>query len=202
MTERNDKMGGLEKITEQIIKKANDEAELIINDAKEKALAISNESKKEINELFKNNQNIIKNDCEKIMSMAQSQDRQRERSELLKARSEVIETIISDAKKAITEMEKDKYKEVLLKILKNSMTESEGEIIFSKNDIKLVDDDFIKKIKDLSKGKLTVLKETQNIENGFIIRYGKIEQNCSIESIFEEKHNELTDLVNDFLMTE
>lgn len=202
MTERNDKMGGLEKITEQIIKKANDEAELIINDAKQKALAISNESKKEINELFKNNQNIIKNDCEKIMSMAQSQDRQRERSELLKARSEVIETIISDAKKAITEMEKDKYKEVLLKILKNSMTESEGEIIFSKNDIKLVDDDFIKKIKDLSKGKLTVLKETQNIENGFIIRYGKIEQNCSIESIFEEKHNELTDLVNDFLMTE
>lgn len=202
MTERNDKMGGLEKITEQIIKKANDEAEFIINDAKEKALAIGNESKKEIDELVLNNQNTIKNDCEKIMSMAQSQDRQTERSELLKARSEVIETIISDAKKAITEMEKDKYKEVLLKILKNSMTESEGEIIFSKNDIKLVDDDFIKKIKDLSKGKLTVLKETQNIENGFIIRYGKIEQNCSIESIFEEKHNELTDLVNDFLMTE
>lgn len=195
-------MGGLEKITEQIIKKANDEAELIINDAKEKALAIGNESKKEIDELVLNNQNTIKNDCEKIMSMAQSQDRQTERSELLKARSEVIETIISDAKKFITEMDKEEYKEVLLKILKNSITESEGEIIFSKNDVKLVDDDFIQKINDLSKGKLTVLKETQNIENGFIIRYGKIEQNCSIDSIFEEKHNELTDLVNDFLMTE
>lgn len=195
-------MGGLEKITEQIIKKANDEAELIINDAKEKALAIGNESKKEIDELVLNNQNTIKNDCEKIMSMAQSQDRQTERSELLKARSEVIETIISDAKKFITEMDKEEYKEVLLKILKNSITEADGEIIFSKNDVKLVDDDFIQKINDLSKGKLTVLKETQNIENGFIIRYGKIEQNCSIDSIFEEKHNELTDLVNDFLMTE
>lgn len=195
-------MGGLEKITEQIIKKANDEAELIINDAKEKALAIGNESKKEIDELVLNNQNTIKNDCEKIMSMAQSQDRQTERSELLKARSEVIETIISDAKKFITEMDKEEYKEVLLKILENSVTEADGEIIFSKNDVKLVDDDFIQKINDLSKGKLTVLKETQNIENGFIIRYGKIEQNCSIDSIFEEKHNELTDLVNDFLMTE
>lgn len=195
-------MGGLKKITEHIIKKANDEADVIINDALKKASVINSESKKEIDELIKTNQIAIKNDCDKIVSMAESQDRQQKRSEILKARSEVIEKIICDSKKAIIEMDKEKYKEVLLKILKNSMTGEKGEIIFSKNDSKLLDEEFTEKVTAISGKKLTISKETQDIGNGFIIRYGKIEQNCSIESIFEEKHNELTDLVNNFLMTE
>ncbi len=41
--------------------------------------------------------------------------------------------------------------------------------------------------------------EARNIDNGFILAYGGIEENCSIEAMFAEKRDELRDQVRKIL---
>lgn len=190
-------MGGLEKITEHLINNAKKEAEEIINSAKEKADEIQRNFESKKNELILENNKKIESETRKIMDMAQSAAKQSKRQAMLETRNNVIKSIINDAKSRIINLPQKEYLDILKTILKNSQTGEKGEILFSKSDTKLIDKDFLSEIEQISNGLLEISKETAPIENGFIIRYGKIEQNCSIQSIIEDKYNELTDLVNE-----
>ncbi len=189
-------MGGLDKITEHIIDNAKKRADEIINEAKVMADEFKNLSDAENEKLTLANDEKIKAECEKIMQMATSADRQNERQALLDVKNSVIKKIIKDSEEKIISMDKEKYLEFLKTILKNSQTGETGEILFSSADKKLVDDDFIDECNKITGGVLQFSNETAPVEKGFIIRYGKTEQNCSILGIIEDKYNELTDLVN------
>ena len=90
-----------------------------------------------------------------------------------------------------------KMRPKLLKtLLKNSVPGKNGEVIFSKKDKELADKELTAYIKEISKEALTISDKTADIDSGFIIRCGKIEINCSVDSIFEDKHSKLTDIVN------
>lgn len=192
-------MGGLEKIIDRIISNAKETAEANINEARKKALEIEKDAKEKADYLKAQNEQKIIADCDKIKQMAESADRQNLRHSLLKARNDVIKSIIAEAKEHIKSMDGEKYTDILKKLIKNNISNDEGEIIFSKKDLKIVDDKFKEYIKEESRSKLKVSDEIADIESGFIIRYGKIEINCSIDSIFEDKYNELSDLVNSYL---
>ena len=189
-------MGGLEKITEHIINNAKIKADEIINEAKRKACEIKKLSDDENKKLTFENDEKIKAECEKIMQMAASADRQNERQARLDAKNSVIKSIIKETEEKIAQMDKQEYLEFLKTILKNSQTGEKGEILFSPADKKLLDDAFISECKKISGETLEIADETAAVEKGFIIRYGKTEQNCSIRGIIEDKYNELTDLVN------
>lgn len=189
-------MGGLEKITEHIINNAKIKADEIINEAKRKADEIKKLAEDENKKLTAENDEKIKSECEKIMQMSASSDRQNERQAVLDAKSSVIKSIIKEAEERIISMGKAEYLEFLKTILKNSQSGEKGELVFSEADKKLVDDELITEIEKISGGALKVSSETAQVDKGFIIRYGKTEQNCSIRSIIEDKYNELTDLVN------
>lgn len=189
-------MGGLEKITEHIINNAKIKADEIINEAKRKADEIKKLAEDENKKLTAENDEKIKSECEKIMQMSASSDRQNERQAVLDAKSSVIKSIIKEAEERIISMGKAEYLEFLKTILKNSQSGEKGELVFSEADKKLVDDKLITEIEKISGGDLKVSSETAQVDKGFIIRYGKTEQNCSIRSIIEDKYNELTDIVN------
>ena len=194
-----DEMSGLEKITEHIINKANAQAEKIINTAQQKADEIILSAKKDAED-FKNAENLkIASECEKIIQTAESENRQHTRRAMLQAKSRAISQIIEDAKKTVKNASPEEYKKILLTILKKSVSDIEGEILFSLKDKKIIDSEFIKQTEKISDGKLKISEDFCDIDGGFIIKYGKIDINCSIDAIFEDKYNELTDLVNSIL---
>ena len=60
-------------------------------------------------------------------------------------------------------------------------------------------DNFEKKINEAAEakgGQLSICRKSAKIDNGFILVYGDIEENCSLKAIFDAKHDELTDLVH------
>ncbi len=195
-------MGGLEKITEHIINNAKKTADEIINEAMGKADEIRKITDEENKRLTLENNEKIKAKCDEIKQMAESADRQNERQEMLDTRNSVIKNIINESEEKIISMEKAEYLDFLKTILKNSQTGEKGEILFSAVDKKIVNDDFIAECKKITNGVLEFSDETAPIEKGFIIRYGKTEQNCSIKGIIEDKYNELTDLVNSCISAE
>lgn len=195
-------MGGLEKITEHIINNAKKTADEIINEAKRKADEIKRISDDENKRLSLENNEKIKAECDRIMQMAESSDRQNERQAMLETRNSVIKSIINESEEMIISMNKTEYLEFLKTILKNSQTGEKGEILFSLADKELIDDDFIAECKKISGNVLEISDEIAPVDKGFIIRYGKTEQNCSIKGIIEDKYNELTDLVNSCILAE
>ena len=189
-------MGGLEKITEHIINNAQKSADEIIANANQKAEEIRKSAEEEGKKLSLENDLKIKAECEKIRQMAEAEKRQNERQSVLDTKNRVIKEIIKSAEEKIVNMEKAQYADLIKTILKNSITGEKGEILFAKSDKNLVDAAFIADCDKITNGMLEFSDETAPIEKGFIIRYGKTDQNCSIKGIIEDKYNELTDLVN------
>ncbi len=190
-------MGGLEDITEEIINGAKMSAQDILTQAKQKADEIkkANDEEKRIILLKKDRE--TSEECERIIEMSQASDRQIERQLLLDARNFVIKSIIDEAEKRIKAMSREDYQDFLKEILKNSQTGEDGAIVFSSLDEDALDDSFKKECVKISDGKLLVSEELFGADRGFIIKYGKTEQNCTIHAIIESKYNELTDIVNE-----
>lgn len=185
-------MGGLEKITGAIISKAELEASKTIEKAQKQAEEILNKAKLEAENKIKNEQMLLNEECERILQMGKAGDRQEIRQIALASKSKVIFEIIEEAKNKIKNLGIREYTTVLERLIEKFAEEKKGEILFSETDKKAAE-----VIKALLKEKnLELSGETASCDRGFVIRYGKIEINCSIDSVFEEKYSELTDLVN------
>ena len=72
----------------------------------------------------------------------------------------------------------------------------------NKKDRSRVAADFIKKANEIAEkkgGSLTMSDDEADIDGGLILRYGRIEINSSIESVFDENREHLVDVVNKVL---
>ena len=78
----------------------------------------------------------------------------------------------------------------------------DGEIFFSPADLAKLPEGFADRIEETAKGRggsLKISKEGRNIENGFILAYGGIEENCTLRAMFDAKRDELSDKVHRIL---
>ena len=56
-----------------------------------------------------------------------------------------------------------------------------------------------KKAAEAKKGTLTLSSEPKEMDGGFILVYGGIEENCTIRAMFTARHDEWSDLVQKIL---
>ena len=97
---------------------------------------------------------------------------------------------------------KEDYFEMLLKILEKYVQPLDGEIFFSPADLKELPAGYEEKIiacANAKGGNLRVSEEGRDIENGFVLAYGGIEENCTLQAMFEAKKDELSDKVHQIL---
>ena len=192
-------MGGLDKIIEEIKDQANAEAGQILKEADE----YCDEYMKEITdkvadelEAFEKKEKS-KRDLydEKVKSGALF----RERNEILKTKQQCINEVIKEAEYTICNLETKQYFDFLSKLFEANFDGTDGEMFFGKEDLERMPEEFKEKIKAIAdnKGaKVNISDKTKNIKNGFILVYGEIEENCTIQSLFDEKSDALRDIVN------
>lgn len=192
-------MGGLDKIIEEIKDQANAEAGQILKEADE----YCDEYMKEITdkvadevEAFEKKEKL-KRDLydEKVKSGALF----RERNEILKTKQQCINEVIKEAEYTICNLETKQYFDFLSKLFEANFDGTDGEMFFGKEDLERMPEEFKEKIKAIAdnKGaKVNISDKTKNIKNGFILVYGEIEENCTIQSLFDEKSDALKDIVN------
>lgn len=192
-------MGGLDKIIEEIKDQANAEAGQILKEADE----YCDEYMKEITdkvadevEAFEKKEKS-KRDLydEKVKSGALF----RERNEILKTKQQCINEVIKEAEYTICNLETKQYFDFLSKLFEANFDGTDGEMFFGKEDLERIPEEFkerIKAIADNKGAKVNISNKTKNIKNGFILVYGEIEENCTIQSLFDEKSDALRDIVN------
>ena len=189
-------MAELSTITDYIVKKALDEVEKIKKNADEKYDALMKQAASDAQDEYNKIINDAQNEAAKIISMAQSKASQNEVQNILKLKIKLIDDIIENAKNKIYGMDDKAYSAYIVKMLEKYAsdidTDTKGIIVFNKKDKErvLLNDEI------LNKYNLSVSDECAEIDGGFIIKYGKVEENCSISAIFREKNEYLTDYIS------
>lgn len=82
------------------------------------------------------------------------------------------------------------------------VTDRAGEIYVSKRDLERMPDDFPAKIEKTAQekgGSLVLKKEPREIDGGFVLVYGGVEENCSAGALFASQRDELADKVHAML---
>lgn len=195
-------MAGIDKITNEILQDARTQAESILADARQRAEAIVEEAVKEAAsrkaDAAVKSETAVAEYGKRILSQIDMQKRQA----ILAGKQEIIGDIIGRAQEKLQQQDDASWEDMILKLLQKAVQPGEGEILFSAADKKRVSAglaELIGKAAAAKGGTLKVSDETADIRDGFILRYGGIEENCSLKALFEEKQEQLQDVVHQLL---
>ena len=195
-------MAGIDRIISEIRSDAEKEAAGIVQAAEDAAKKQEAETLSKCKAEKDASDKTYEKELEREEKKTASQCEQIEKLILLETRQSIIEEILIKAKTKILIQEKDEYFETMLKLLAKSVQPEKGEIIFSEKDLGRLPADFDKKINEVATkngGTLSISQDKAGVTGGFILKYGNIEINSSIDAIFEENKEVLTDTVNGIL---
>lgn len=198
-------MTGLEKILKAIEADADKNADEIIGKANREAeeimAAAQQEAEKKCSEI------AIKSEMDRkaVISRAESAASLQEKKIILDAKQQMISNIITSARNSLMILPDSEYIQIILRMVKKYAHQKSGVILFSAADKKRLPSDFDTLLKNILSDKtgasLTVSEEIVNLEGGFILKYGDIEENCSFDAIFSAAKEELQDKVNTLLFS-
>jgi V/A-type H+-transporting ATPase subunit E len=195
-------MSGLDNMKSQILDEATHSAEAKIAEAKAKAEKMIAKAQAETTaQVEKISQKASENATNYMQRVESSNEMQRKQA-LLRAKQEVIAAVLDEAYNRIMKLDAKTYFVMIRKMLYDYILPEEGQIYFSAKDLKRMPEGFaedIEKIAETKGGVLTVAKEAKEIEGGFVLVYGGIEENCTIKALFNAKREELSDTVHGLL---
>lgn len=93
----------------------------------------------------------------------------------------------------------------MIKLFQKNVQAQNGTMFISKNDINRMPSDFKEKVENIAKekeGQITISSERADVNNGFVLAYGEIEENCQIKALFDADIDQLKDIANQQLFEE
>lgn len=195
-------MTGLEKIVAEVKDDASKESADILTEAKAKSddilAAAQQDALKIADEVSRKSEKDIENYRKRMASSADL----KKRTAVLTAKQETITQILDEAYEKMCNADTDEYFARIERMLALYVQPEKGEILFSEKDLERMPEGFAKKIEEAAEaagGSLTLSKKGADIENGFVLVYGGIEENCTLRAVFDAKKEELTDKVHKIL---
>lgn len=194
-------MTGLEKIVKQIGDEARQTADEILVSAKAEAEKIAAQAQADGRAQSAIIETQGKLAVQNSLAASQSAAELSRRRAILETKQQLISDVIGDAQKSVYALPDSEYFALILKMVEKFSLEQDGEIIFSPTDLARLPFAFQLKLKAAAKGSLSVSKETRELDGGFVLVYGGIEENCSIEALFYAAREELQDKAQQILFS-
>ena len=192
-------MTGLDKMKSQILDEAKAAAEGKIAEAKAQAEEtirnVKEDAAKQTESILHKSKNDVSNYQERLESSIDLQ----KRTKILAAKQEVIAEVLEKARAKVEAMEAGEYFSMLLKMVEKYALAQDGEICLCAADLARLPEGFEAEVSRIAKekgGSLKLSGEGKQIKNGFILVYGGVEENCTINAMFDAKKDELSDIVH------
>lgn len=196
-------MTGLEKILKAIEEEAQGLADAVIAEAKKQADEILAAAKLEAEQKSKQIAEKSAADVKAIISRAESAAALQEKKILLNAKQQIISNIITKARNSLATLPDSEFTDIILKMVKKYAHNKPGKILFSAADKLRLPKDFDVRLKsalsDKASASLAIAEGSANIDGGFLLIYGDIEENCSFDALFSAAKEVLQDKVNSLL---
>ncbi|MDO4621936.1 MAG: V-type ATP synthase subunit E [Eubacteriales bacterium] len=191
-------MTGLEKMLAQIAEEAAANAAKLTAAAEAEAAGIREKANADAEKLKEDLAAKAAADAAAYEERTQSSAELQRRTAMLRARQEVIADVLAKAYEKLDTMDDDAYFAVIRRMLRKYVQPEAGTICFSAKDRKRLPGGFEKEAADIAaeKGGTLKLGEVRNIENGFVLSYGGIEENCTFKALFNAEKDRLQDIIN------
>ncbi|MCL2434319.1 MAG: V-type ATP synthase subunit E [Clostridia bacterium] len=193
-------MSALDRIIADIARQAREKADGILEEAGQRAAEIRALGEASCADKQREFDDATERECAQIKSRAESAHRQSRRRALLQAHHEVIDEVIAEAKAVILGLPEGDYFEFLFRLFEKSAQPKDGVIRFAPADATRLPDGFLARCgRVFPDNTLELLENADGIERGFIIEYGPVLQNCSVEGIFEAQGQTLREKAYEIL---
>lgn len=195
-------MIGLDKIISQILEDAGKEADEAIKKAQGEADDILSAAKEDSRKSEQDSAKKLEADSSSYMERIKSSAELKKRQAVLLAKQTVISDMLDKAYEALLSKEPDEYFTLVRKMLDRFVLAKQGEIYFSQKDLERMPAGFEAEIETIAGskgGSLKLGKETKNIDGGFILVYGGVEENCSFKALLSAQKDALSDKVHELL---
>lgn len=189
-------MTGLEKMVSQIIDEAGELATQKIEAAKVDAQAITEEASKAAAATKKEYSEKAQVDVTNYMDRVKSSADLQRRTSILKAKQEVIADVLDKAYESLLQKSDEEYFAIIRLMLQKFVAKQKGEIYFSAKDLARMPKGLEEEIQGIAAekgGELILAKTTKEIESGFVLVYGGIEENCTFKALFDTNKDRLQD---------
>ena len=139
-----------------------------------------------------------------ILSRGESGAQMQRKNRILKAKQEMIHGVIDAAKKKLLGLDGIDYFVLLGKLAEKYAQSGDGVMFLSEADLARVPAYFRGTLAEIGQkkgGSLTLSDEPRDLNGGFVLAYGGIEENCTFEALFEENKERLQDVVREKLFS-
>ncbi len=184
--------------------KRTSSAEKILEDARTSAEKIMDEAREEVKNMQKDSEKKTEAEIRNYKDRVISSSDLRRRTSLLEAKQELITAVVDRAYAVFVQKSGDEYFQIIREMLKKYALPQSGEIFFSQRDLEQMPAGFEQEIQEIAAsvgGMLSLSKEAKNLDGGFILAYGGIEENCSFKAMFASRKDELQDQVQRVLFS-
>jgi V/A-type H+-transporting ATPase subunit E len=195
-------MTGLDKILSQIQEEAKISAAKIIAEADKKAEGIIKEAEIETAKQAEKIQAQSEAAVQDYISRSESAADLYQKRLALATKQEIINGVIQQAYDKIMSAGDSEYFDLIVKMVAKYAQAQEGEIIFNKKDRTRLPSNFesqIQKNAGQKGGSIKIAQQTANIDGGFVLVYGGVEENCSFKALFDSAKETLQDKVHELL---
>ena len=177
-------MNGIEKITQRIETDTQAEIDRILGDARAEADDITDRYQAQANneaaELAAKNQKAAAEREERLASTAQMEARKVG----LAAKQEMVEKAYDLALEKLCSMPDEQYVKTVADLLVQAAPNGRGAVIFAPAERERIGEAAVRAANEkLHGGKLTLAEETRPLKGGFILSDGKVEVNCSFDTL-------------------
>lgn len=197
-------MTGLDKIISQILDDAGKEADEVLRKAQSEADEILSTAKADCEKMEQDGAKKLEADSASYMERIKSSAELKKRQAVLLAKQTVISDMLNQAYEALLSKEPEAYFTLIRKMLDKFVLAKQGEIYFSQKDLERMPAGFeaeIEKTAESKGGTLSLARETKDIDGGFILVYGGVEENCSFKALLSAQKDRLSDKVHELLFS-
>lgn len=179
-------MTGLEKIIAQIKKDGDAACNEVLQKAQQQANEITARGEKEAEQAYntaaENAKALYQTRRQKAQSAAEALQSRR----ALEARALLLEQTLAAVAEQLNALSGEEYFTALQGLLKKCRTGQPGEVLLNERDCNALAERLLTPYPELK-------AVPASLKNGFILRYGKVEQNCTFAALLREKRDELKD---------
>ena len=186
-------MSGIDKIIEQIEKNSASACDSVIAAAPSKADAVIAQATEQAQRITAEGRDKTAARVADIKKRGDSAAELEEKRVMLSAKQSIISKMLAEGLAAAKALPDNEYFELIEKMVSEYSQPEDGVILFGSKDISRLPEGFINRLNSVSKGGLTLSDEAADIDAGFILKYGGIEQNCSFDAVFAGESEYLSD---------
>ena len=186
-------MSGIDVIISQIEQDTQAVCEKIIAEAQAKADKILAEARDQAQSVAAAGKEKTAARVADIKKRGESAADLEEKRVMLCTKQDIIATMLKNGLDDAKNLPDNEYFALIVQMVEKYSQPEDGIICFGRRDKERMPDDLPERVNSAAKGRLTLAVEDADIDAGFILKYGGIEQNCSFDAIFASEAETLSD---------